>query len=112
MVIVALQIAYLPALYQAFNRRESLVAMLESRAGVPAWGPELLARHQLVGIIDGRAAGQQPRDPGDVCGGQHVGLREHEAVDRVVGGRGPVDQFVDDVGVGPEGQHGTDGPDS
>jgi hypothetical protein len=26
--------------------------MLESRAGVPAWGPELLARHQLVGIID------------------------------------------------------------
>jgi hypothetical protein len=51
-VIVALQIAYLPALYQAFNRRESLVAMLESRAGVPAWGPEVLARHQLVGIID------------------------------------------------------------
>jgi hypothetical protein len=51
-IIVALQIAYLPALYQAFNRRESLVAMLESRAGVPAWGPELLARHQLVGIID------------------------------------------------------------
>ena len=51
-VIVALQIAYLPALYGAFNRRESLVAMLESRAGVPAWGPEVLARHQLVGIID------------------------------------------------------------
>lgn len=51
-VIVALQIAYLPALYQAFNRRESLVAMLESRAGVPAWGPEVLARHQLVGILD------------------------------------------------------------
>jgi hypothetical protein len=51
-VVVALQIAYLPALYGAFNRRESLVAMLESRAGVPAWGPELLARHQLVGIID------------------------------------------------------------
>ena len=52
MVIVALQIAYLPALYAAFNKRESLVAMLESRAGVPAWGPEVLARHQLVGIID------------------------------------------------------------
>ncbi|HVB94000.1 MAG TPA: hypothetical protein VND67_06755 [Acidimicrobiales bacterium] len=51
-IVVTLQIAYLPALYQAFNRRESLVAMLESRAGVPAWGPELLARHQLVGIID------------------------------------------------------------
>jgi hypothetical protein len=51
-VVVALQIAYLPALYGSFNRRESLVAMLESRAGVPAWGPEVLARHQLVGIID------------------------------------------------------------
>ncbi len=51
-VIVALQIAYLPALYGAFNRRESLVAMLESRAGIPAWGPEVLARHQLVGIVD------------------------------------------------------------
>lgn len=41
---VALQIGYLPALYAAFNRRETLVAMLESRAGVPSWGPELLAR--------------------------------------------------------------------
>lgn len=51
-VVVALQIAYLPALYAAFSMREGLVAMLESRAGVPAWGPELLARHQLVGIID------------------------------------------------------------
>lgn len=51
-VIVALQIAYLPALYSSFNRREGLVALLESRAGVPAWGPELLARHQLVGIND------------------------------------------------------------
>ena len=51
-VIVALQIAYLPAIYSAFNKREALVAMLESRAGVPAWGPEVLARHQLVGITD------------------------------------------------------------
>jgi hypothetical protein len=51
-VVVAMQIAYLPALYSAFSEREGLVAMLESRAGVPAWGPELLARHQMVGIID------------------------------------------------------------
>ena len=41
---VALQIGYLPTLYAAFNRRETLVAMLESRAGLPSWGPELLAR--------------------------------------------------------------------
>jgi hypothetical protein len=51
-VVVALQIAYLPTLYGAFSRRESLVALLESRAGLPAWGPEVLVRHQLVGIID------------------------------------------------------------
>jgi hypothetical protein len=51
-VIVALQIAYLPSLYNSFSRREALVTMLESRAGSPAWGPELLARHQLVGITD------------------------------------------------------------
>lgn len=51
-VIVALQIAYLPTLYSAFSRREALVALLESRAGLPAWGPEVLIRHQLVGIID------------------------------------------------------------
>ncbi len=50
LIVVALQIAYLPALYAAFNRRETLVTMLESRAGNPPWGPELLARHYLVGI--------------------------------------------------------------
>jgi len=48
LVVVALQIAYLPTLYGAFNRREQLVTMLESRGGVPAWGPEILARHELI----------------------------------------------------------------
>ena len=52
LVLVALQIAYLPTLYSSYNRRETLVTLLESRAGAPAWGPELLIRHQLVGIID------------------------------------------------------------
>jgi len=51
-VIVALQIAYLPSLYSSFSRREALVTMLQSRAGSPAWGPEIIARHQLVGITD------------------------------------------------------------
>lgn len=54
-IAVALQIGYLPAIYQAFNRRESLVTLMESRAGVPAWGPEVLMRHQLVGITDALA---------------------------------------------------------
>jgi hypothetical protein len=48
---VALIIAYLPALYSAFNRRETLVTMLESRAGAPAWGPEILARHQQNNLL-------------------------------------------------------------
>jgi len=48
--IVALQIAYLPTLYAAFNRRETEVALLNARAGVPSWGPELLARtHYALG---------------------------------------------------------------
>ncbi len=50
LVIVALQIAYLPTLYSAFNRRETEVALLNARAGVPSWGPELLARtHYALG---------------------------------------------------------------
>ena len=50
LIIVALQIGYLPALYAAFNRRETEVALLNSRAGVPSWGPELLARtHYALG---------------------------------------------------------------
>jgi hypothetical protein len=43
-VVVALQVAYLPSLYSAFNRRETEVALLQSRAGTPPWGPELLLR--------------------------------------------------------------------
>ena len=44
LVVIALQIAYLPTLYAAFNRRETAVALLNGRGGVPSWGPELLAR--------------------------------------------------------------------
>jgi hypothetical protein len=44
LVILTLQIAYLPTLYSAFNRRETQVALLNERAGMPSWGPELLAR--------------------------------------------------------------------
>ena len=51
-LIIALQIAYLPTLYDAYNRREIEVTLLRSRAGEPPWGPELLCRHALVGTID------------------------------------------------------------
>jgi hypothetical protein len=50
LVMITLQIAYLPALYAAFNRRETEVALLNALAGVPSWGPELLARtHYALG---------------------------------------------------------------
>ena len=44
LVVIGLQVGYLPTLYAAFNRRETEVTLLTSRAGVPAWGPEILAR--------------------------------------------------------------------
>ena len=50
LITVTLQIAYLPQLYAAFNHRENEVALLNSRAGSPSWGPELLARtHYALG---------------------------------------------------------------
>jgi hypothetical protein len=50
LIIVTLLIAYLPTLYAAFNRRETEVALLNARAGIPSWGPELLARtHYALG---------------------------------------------------------------
>ncbi len=44
-LVVALEIAYLPSLYSAFSTRETEVTLLATRAGAPAWGPEILARH-------------------------------------------------------------------
>jgi hypothetical protein len=49
--VIALMIGYLPTLYAAFSRREVLVSMLEALAGKPPWGPELLARQQLIGNV-------------------------------------------------------------
>lgn len=45
LLVVALVIAYLPTLYSAFSAREAEVTLLGTRAGIPAWGPEVLARH-------------------------------------------------------------------
>jgi putative Mn2+ efflux pump MntP len=52
LVVIGLQVGYLPTLYAAFNRRETEVTLLTSRAGLPAWGPEILAR-TLWGISEG-----------------------------------------------------------
>jgi hypothetical protein len=55
LVVIGLQVGYLPTLYSAFNKRETEVTLLGSRAGVPAWGPEILARSRW-GIQDGDIA--------------------------------------------------------
>src|SRR5262249_47542055 len=52
LIVIGLQVGYLPALYAAFNRRETEVSLLVARAGAPAWGPEILARTKW-GIYDG-----------------------------------------------------------
>ena len=51
LVVIGLQVGYLPTLYAAFNKRETEVTLLASRAGVPSWGPEILVRSQW-GIQD------------------------------------------------------------
>ena len=47
--IVALLIAYLPAIYGAFSKRESLVTYVSARAGTPPSAVELLQRAHLIG---------------------------------------------------------------
>jgi hypothetical protein len=52
LTVITVQIAYLPTLYSAFNRRETEVQLLSMRAGMPSWGPELLARtHYALGTV-------------------------------------------------------------
>ena len=50
--ILALLIAYLPAIYSAFSRREVAVTDLEVRAGTPPLPAELLLRAHRTGFLD------------------------------------------------------------
>jgi hypothetical protein len=52
LLVIALEIAYLPALYNAFATRETEVTLLATRSGTPAWGPEILARHHMLETMD------------------------------------------------------------
>jgi hypothetical protein len=49
---IGIMVGYLPALYGAYARREAEVTLLEVRGGHPAWGPEILARHADVDLLD------------------------------------------------------------
>jgi hypothetical protein len=48
----ALLISYLPSLYQSYQRRETLVGMLESRAGVPPAPYEMIGRFHRIGGLE------------------------------------------------------------
>ncbi|MGW7486263.1 hypothetical protein [Streptomyces sp. NPDC054786] len=51
-IVIGLQVGYLPALYGAYQRRETEVTLLQARAGSPPWGPEILARYAQVDLMD------------------------------------------------------------
>jgi hypothetical protein len=50
--IVALVISYLPSIYGAFSRRETLVATLEGRAGLPPSPAQFLVRYARIGWLN------------------------------------------------------------
>ena len=52
LIVVALLISYLPAIYAAFSKREALVGLLESRAGTPPSPVTMLVRFHFVGGLD------------------------------------------------------------
>src|SRR5438067_1835020 len=53
--LLALLITYLPSIYASFSRRENAVALLETRAGAPPWGPTMIIRYQRIGWRGGFA---------------------------------------------------------
>ena len=52
LIMLAMLIAYLPAIYTVFSRRENMVAGLEVRAGSPPSGVEMLQRSWRVDRLD------------------------------------------------------------
>jgi hypothetical protein len=51
-LLSAMLISYLPSIYQGYQRRETLVGLLESRAGLPPHPAVMLIRYQNVQSLD------------------------------------------------------------
>ncbi len=51
LIVIALTIAYLPALYSVIRRRETLAWQLGARIGSPAWGPNVLLEYQRADAL-------------------------------------------------------------
>ncbi len=52
LLLLTLLISYLPAIYTAFSRRETKVALLAVRAGTPPRAVEFLVRYRRLGRLD------------------------------------------------------------
>lgn len=52
LIVIALTIGYLPALYAVVRRRETLARQLGVRTGSPPWGPHVLLEHHRAGALD------------------------------------------------------------
>jgi hypothetical protein len=53
LILIAILISYLPTMYSAFSKRETLVTLLETRAGSPPSAADLLIRaHSIRGLED------------------------------------------------------------
>lgn len=52
LIVIALTIAYLPALYGVVSRRETLARQLGAHVGVQPWGPNVLLQYHGTGAID------------------------------------------------------------
>jgi hypothetical protein len=52
LIVIALTIAYLPALYGVVSRRETLARQLGAHVGVQPWGPNILLQYHGTGAID------------------------------------------------------------
>ena len=48
LIVIALTVAYLPAIYQVIRRRAVLSKQLVNRVGSPAWGPHVLLAHNAA----------------------------------------------------------------
>ncbi|MBE2219953.1 MAG: hypothetical protein IAF02_00345 [Anaerolineae bacterium] len=52
LILVALLIAYLPTIYAAFSKRETAVALIETRAGTPPSALEFIVRSYRTGDLE------------------------------------------------------------
>jgi hypothetical protein len=52
LIVIALTVAYLPAIYQVIRRRAVLSKQLGNRIGSPAWGPHVLLEHHAADGLD------------------------------------------------------------